>query len=291
MTDHDQEGIGQGVGLTALQVAAARAVHADQERPLVDDRFAAAFVRAAHRARPMPSSLHEARTRFADEPVWLDSSTYIGVRTRFFDDYFARATAAGVRQAVILAAGLDARAMRLRWPPNTTVYEIDHPGVLEFKDTVLDQAVPSCDRRVVPVDLRDDWSKALLETGFAPREPTAWLAEGLLPYLPPDAQRELFTTVGRLSGPGSWWAIEHTRNLADLLDSPEFDEVARDTDMDARPLLHADDRTSAVESLRASGWTTTVQPATGVARDYGQEIGPLVRRLVELSEFVVAHRV
>jgi methyltransferase (TIGR00027 family) len=286
----NQQHIGQGVGRTALQVAAARAIHTDQEHPLAEDRFAAAFVRAAHTARPMPSSLHEARHQFADEPIWLDTSTYIGVRTRFFDDYFTRAMAAGVRQVVILAAGLDTRALRLPWPPGVTVYEIDHPGVLNFKNTVLGQAAARCERLVVPVDLRDDWSRELVAAGFNPDQSTAWLAEGLLPYLPPETQQELFITVDRLSAPESRWVIEHTTNLAAMRDNPDFADVARTTNMDARPLLHDDDRTSAVESLHALGWTTTVQPATEAARDYGQEIGPLVRRLAELNEFVTAHR-
>lgn len=293
MPSRPPEEIEQGVGLTALQVAAARAIHTDHARRLVEDTFAAEFVRAASSLRAMPSSQHEARSRFAHEPIWLDSSTYVGVRTRFFDDYLAAASAAGIRQVVILAAGLDARAFRLDWPPDSTIYEIDHASVLVFKDAVLARrrATSRCDRRVVRVDLRDDWEGGLIAAGFVPEQPTAWVAEGLLPYLPADAQQRLVAAVDHLSATGSWCAIEDTNSLADMRDNPELAEAARTTDIDVRPFLHGDDRAPVADVLGGMGWTVTVRPATAAAQDYGQEIGPLVRRLSALNEFVTAeHR-
>ena len=61
----------------------------------------------------------------------------MAVRTRLIDDFFLDAARAGVRQAVILAAGLDARAYRLGWPSGTTVYEIDQPEVIDFKTSSI----------------------------------------------------------------------------------------------------------------------------------------------------------
>jgi methyltransferase (TIGR00027 family) len=132
------------------------------------------------------------------------------VRTHFFDEYFRQALGAGIRQVVILAAGLDSRAYRLDWPSGTTVYEIDQPKVLEYKTEILDAhgARPSAERRPVPVDLRDDWPAALAAAGFDRAQPTAWLAEGLLPYLPSDAQDRLFEMVTALSAVGSRIAVE-----------------------------------------------------------------------------------
>ena len=60
----------------------------------------------------------------------------------------------------------------------------------------------------MPVDLRHDWPKALRDAGFDPSEPTAWAAEGLLPYLPADAQDLLFERIHVLSARGSRIAVE-----------------------------------------------------------------------------------
>ena len=136
---------------------------------------------------------------------------HIAVRTRFFDQLFIDACAAGIRQAVILASGLDTRAYRLAWPAGTVVFEIDQPAVIDFKTEVLTEAgaTPAAERRTIGVDLRDDWPRALRDGGFDPGQPTAWIAEGLLIYLPPDAQDRLLNAVTELSTPGSRLATEH----------------------------------------------------------------------------------
>jgi methyltransferase (TIGR00027 family) len=200
------------VGATALGVAASRAAETAGPNPLIRDDF----------ARLLVSSAGPAWARLADpELAWLDGDEhgqrshrcgidYQAVRTHFFDEYFTNAVGAGIRQVVILAAGLDSRAYRLDWPAGTTVYEIDQPQVLDYKADILQQhgAVPSAIRYPVPVDLRDDWPAALTAAGFDRTQPTAWLAEGLLPYLPSDAQDRLFEMVTALSAPDSRIAIE-----------------------------------------------------------------------------------
>ncbi|MCV7099569.1 class I SAM-dependent methyltransferase [Mycobacterium palustre] len=200
------------VGATALGVAAARAAETAGPNPLIRDEFAKTLVSAAG----------PAWVRLTDPGLaWLDgdeqgrrahrlSIDYQAVRTHFFDAYFADAAGAGIRQVVILAAGLDSRAYRLDWPAGTVVYEIDQPKVLEYKADILEShgAVPAAVRRPVPVDLRDDWPAALTAAGFERTRPTAWLAEGLLPYLPSDAQDRLFEKFTALSAVGSRVAIE-----------------------------------------------------------------------------------
>ena len=133
---------------------------------------------------------------------------FMAVRTAFFDEYFLNAAASGVRQVVILAAGLDARAWRLPWPDGTTVYELDQAKVLEFKSTTLQArgAQPTSRLVSVAVDLRQDWPTALQEAGFDASSPTAWSAEGLLRYLPAQAQDLLFERIHALSPAGSWLA-------------------------------------------------------------------------------------
>ena len=134
----------------------------------------------------------------------------MAVRTKFFDEFFLDATKAGIKQVVILASGLDSRAYRLAWPAQTVVYEIDQPQVIEFKTRALAElgAEPTTERRVVAIDLRDDWPTALRTAGFDPSQPTAWSAEGLLGYLPPEAQDRLLDTITELSAPGSRLATE-----------------------------------------------------------------------------------
>ena len=114
-----------------------------------------------------------------------------GVQTRFFDDFFSSAGEAGIRQAVIVAAGLDSRAYRLEWPDGTTVFEVDLPKVLEFKARVLGErgATPKARRIEVAADLRTDWPTPLKAAGFDPHGASAWSVEGILPYLTDDAQR------------------------------------------------------------------------------------------------------
>jgi methyltransferase (TIGR00027 family) len=210
-TDGDSWDITESVGATALSVAAARAVETAAADPLIRDPFAYLLV----------STAGEPWARFASSLEWIDddehgrrahrmSIDYQAVRTHHFDSYFAEATGAGIRQVVILAAGLDSRAFRLDWPAGTTVYEIDQPQVVHYKTTTLESAgaAPTADRRTVQVDLRDDWAAALTAAGFDPGQPTAWLAEGLLPYLPADAQDRLFEILTGLSAPGSRAAVE-----------------------------------------------------------------------------------
>jgi methyltransferase (TIGR00027 family) len=137
-------------------------------------------------------------------------SGYAASRTKWFDEFFIAAGAGGIEQAVILAAGLDARAWRLPWNDGSVVYEIDQPKVLAFKtDTLRAHGAQPAARYVpVPVDLRHDWPNALREAGFDPSEPTAWAAEGLLPYLPADGQDLLFERITDLSAQGSRVAVE-----------------------------------------------------------------------------------
>lgn len=213
----DSWDIATSVGATAVMVALARAAETSSADPLIRDEFAEPLVSTP--------ALAEVRDQvaawWAPEPdsedgeldVHVDSQqmiNYQAVRTHFFDAFFTDAVAAGVRQVVILAAGLDSRAYRLNWPAGTTVYEIDLPKVLEYKAHTLAAygAKPTADRRAVAVDLRHDWPQALRDNGFDAAQPTAWLAEGLLPFLPGPTQQAMFTSIDELSGPGSRVAVE-----------------------------------------------------------------------------------
>jgi methyltransferase (TIGR00027 family) len=178
------------------------------------------------------------------------------VRTHYFDEYFAGAVGDGLRQVVILAAGLDSRSYRLDWPADTAVYEVDQPQVLDYKSKILESHVPTASRRPVAVDLRDDWPAALAAAGFDRAQPTAWLAEGLLPYLPSDAQDRLFEMFTALSAPGSQVAIEmfglNSRSNTSRWQRMR-DRLGLDVNVEALT-FHEPDRSDAAEWLGSHGW-------------------------------------
>lgn len=214
-SEGDSWDITTSVGSTALFVAAARALEAQKADPLAVDPFAEVFCRAAGGdwAAVLDDSAEGPGPRRLRSDFGAHFTSFQAARTKYFDAYFAEAAAAGVRQVVILAAGLDSRAYRLDWPDGTVVYELDQPQVLDFKRRVLTDAVPRADRREVAVDLRDDWPQALVDAGFDPSRPSAWIAEGLLIYLPATAQQQLFDGVDQLAAPDSHVAVEEGRPM------------------------------------------------------------------------------
>ncbi|MGW4096428.1 class I SAM-dependent methyltransferase [Mycobacterium sp. NPDC004974] len=215
-TDDDNWDITTSVGQTALFVAASRALEARKDDPLAVDQYAEVFCRAVGgewtTAVEGTDPEHPLQTEFGENFV-----NFQGARTKYFDEYFARAIEAGVQQVVLLAAGLDSRAYRLRWADGTVVYELDQPRVLEFKRDTVDQLgeAPTAERREVAIDLRDDWPRALQESGFDPSRPSAWIAEGLLIYLPAAAQEQLFAGIDALAAPGSFVGIEEAVPMPD----------------------------------------------------------------------------
>jgi methyltransferase (TIGR00027 family) len=272
-TDNDTWDLASSVGATATMVAAARAMATKTEHPLINDPFAEPLVRAV--GIDLFARLASGELTPADLDEDGDaSSARIGrmtdnmaVRTKFFDEFFIDATQAGIRQAVILASGLDSRVYRLPWPAGTTVYEIDQPQVIEFKSRTLAAlgAQPTACRRAVAIDLRDDWPAALRAEGFDPDEPTAWSAEGLLGYLPPEAQDRLLDTVTALSAPGSRFATE-SAPARDPAARERLKEHMRTTaerwrrhglDLDMTELIYFGDRNEAAPYLSDHGWQMT----------------------------------
>jgi methyltransferase (TIGR00027 family) len=214
-TDNDSWEITESVGATALGVAASRATETESDNPLIRDPFARVFLDAAGdgpwnwmRGLDLPAEVLE-----AEPAVLLQRQAMVGYmacRTAFFDTFFLDAARAGIRQAVILAAGLDSRSWRLPWPDGVTVYELDQPKVLDFKASTLAEhgAEPACHRVAVAVDLRQDWPAALQQAGFDASAPSVWSAEGLTPYLPAVAQELLLERVHELTVKGSRVAVE-----------------------------------------------------------------------------------
>lgn len=298
--------IATSVGSTAVMVAAARAKETTSADPLIRDPYASILVAGAGTGMwenflddAMQQRIAEADPDAA--AVFSNMLSYQAVRTHFFDAFFTEAAAAGVRQVVILASGLDSRAYRLPWPAGTVVFEIDQPKVLQYKAETLTAhgVVPVAELHEVAIDLRQDWPAALKQAGFDPSRPTAWLAEGLLMYLPAEAQDRLFEQITALSAPGSRVSAEAVRHhdeerRAQMRQRWEkmADNIGIERTVDIQDLTYNDvHRADLADWLNAHGWAATGQPS-------GDEMRRL-NRWVEVSDadyrdgfstFVVAER-
>lgn len=289
-TEDDTWDLASSVGATATMVAAARAVASAGDDPLISDPYAEPLVRAVG----IDFFTRLATGELKVEDLDADNSAVgmarmtdnMAVRTKFFDEFFLAAGGgnsaeaagggnsakaageAGIRQAVILASGLDARAYRLAWPTGTTVYEIDQPEVIAFKTQTLTAigAEPTAQLRTVAVDLRFDWPAALRAAGFDAAQPTAWSAEGLLGYLPPEAQDRLLDTITELSAPGSWIAVESGPGSTDPEDREKVIERMQQAadrwrehgfELDFADLVYIGERNEAGAYLADRGWRVT----------------------------------
>lgn len=289
-TDRDTWDLASSVGATATWVAACRALAGKRPDALIDDPFADPLVRAVG----AEFFIRVLDGEITDETGGLDAdadpdaefnlqrmTNMMAVRTRYFDDFFTDATASGIRQVVILASGLDSRPYRLAWPAGTVVYEIDQPAVIEFKSTTLGTlgAKPTAQLRTVSVDLREDWRAALRDKGFDESRPSAWSAEGLLMYLPPQAQDSLFDVITRLSAPGSRLATEyHDGGTSDLLERRAKAMTRRwgqlGFDVDVSTLVYRGERTPAAQYLSSLGWRVSTRTRADMFAEAGLPIPP-----------------
>ncbi|WAC93992.1 class I SAM-dependent methyltransferase [Mycobacterium sp. Aquia_213] len=272
-TENDSWDLATSVGATATMVAAGRAVATKADKPLIDDPFAEPLVRAVgieFLARWANGEIDAADIDGADEAWGLQRmADLMSVRTPYFDAFFRDAMDAGIRQAVILASGLDARAYRLSWPDGAKVFEIDQPEVIQFKNSTLADlgAQPTTELRVVPIDLRHDWPTALREKGFDASQPSAWIAEGLLAFLPPDAQDRLLDNITGFSTAGSRLAAEIFGARSDESGEPAPDAVAiagerwraHGFDVELADLRYDVERNDVAAYLDRHGWQTSVR--------------------------------
>ncbi|WP_420110104.1 class I SAM-dependent methyltransferase [Mycolicibacter arupensis] len=297
-TDNDTWDLTTSVGATATMVAAARAIATRADNPLIDDRFAEPLVRAVGVDFLTKWATGDLTSTDLDDPEspWKlgQMPDAMAARTRFFDAFFAEATAAGIRQAVILASGLDARAYRLSWPAGMTVFEIDQPAVLAFKTATLAElgAQPTADRRGVAVDLRDDWPAALTQAGFDRTAPTAWIAEGLLGYLPPEAQDRLLDNITALSADGSRQATEAIPNIS-AAQHEQAREMMRGAtekwrehgfDLEFSELGYEGARNEVAAYLDSLDWVSTSRTMTELLTEYGRPTPPPSADAVSMAD-------
>jgi methyltransferase (TIGR00027 family) len=278
-SDTDSWDLASSVGATATMVAAARALATEDANPIINDPFAAPLVRAVgidFFTRVVDGEIDPTDT---GENVTIELQTEtdsLAVRTRFFDEFFINAAAAGIGQAVILAAGLDARAYRLDWPAGSVVYEVDQPRVVAFKTETMARlgAEPTAQRRTVAVDLRDDWPAALRDSGFDETKPSAWSAEGLLMYLPPEAQDRLFDHITALSAPGSQLATEYhpdtSSTMAERSQRMNDQWASLGCDVDLSGLFYEGERNNVADYLDDRGWQVNARNRRDLFGEYGR---------------------
>lgn len=298
-TENDTWDLATSVGATATMVAAARAIASNTDDPVINDPFAEPLVRAVgvdFLTRWATGDLAAADIDDEDSSWKLKHMpAAMAARTRFFDSFFHDATQAGIRQAVILASGLDARAYRLSWPDDMAVFEIDQPEVIAFKTAALAElgAAPTVDRRTVAIDLRQDWPAALRQAGLDPTRPTAWIAEGLLGYLPPEAQDLLMDNITALSAAGSRLAVEAmpSRPERDLEEAREM--MRRSTakwrehgfEFDWEDVGFEGERKDVADYLDGLGWRSIGTPMSQLLSDNGLQ-GPPADDSVSMADTI-----
>jgi methyltransferase (TIGR00027 family) len=288
-TRDDSWDLKTGVGATATMVAAARAIASRQTDPLICDQFAEVLVRAV--GLKLFTELVDGTVGFADIGAdWMPA--YFGMRSSCLDDFALDACRSGIRQAVILASGLDCRAYRLAWPAETTIYEVDQPQVIEWKRGVLTGLgwPPERGHHCVGIDLRQDWPTALRQAGFDDAQPTVWIVEGILiGYLPPEAHDRILDAITALSAAGSRLAADYVNgSRADALGEnlrklhPTWNE--RDPEIDLRSLTFAGQHTDPAAYLAERGWTARSTDLASVFHACGRT-APTSDGFVELASF------
>ncbi|MEU2549125.1 class I SAM-dependent methyltransferase [Streptomyces roseolus] len=289
----DVEGVDGGVGLTALLVAAGRAIETHRHDSLARDVYAEHFVRAAPACADWPVRIEQVPDG-DDNPLWGRFARYFGLRTRVLDDFLLRSVRTHVRQVVLLGAGLDTRAFRLDLPSDVVVFEIDRAGVLAFKQQVLTDlsAAPKAKRVPVPVDLRADWVTALTTVGFDPAVPSVWVAEGLLFYLPSTAETNLVETVDRLATGGSALVFEAKleKDLLAYRDSPIYTATREQIGIDLLRLFDTGPRPDSAGDLAAKGWSTSMHTPFDFSRRHGRGPLPEPNDALEGNRWVFAHK-
>jgi methyltransferase (TIGR00027 family) len=278
-SDTDTWDLASRVGATATMVAAARALASEDTDPIINDPYAAPLVRAVgidFFTRVVDGEIEPGDAGVDGTGELQTETDSLAVRTKFFDDFFTDAAASGIGQAVILAAGLDSRAYRLDWPAGSIVYEVDQPQVVAFKTETMASlgAEPTALRRTVSIDLRDDWPAALRDSGFDDTKPSAWSAEGLLMYLPPEAQDRLFDHITALSAPGSRIATEyHPDNGSTMAErgkamSDRWANIGCDVDLSG--LFYEGDRNNVADYLNERGWDVAARNRRDLFGEYGR---------------------
>ena len=263
----------KGPAVTALGLAASRTVESSRPDRLINDPLARAFFEAAAMDLPMRLDWPGRGEEVTDaERLHLHGSRYIGVRTRFYDDLLLQVARKGLRQGVLIGAGLDTRAFRLSLPAEFHLIELDQTALLDWKQGVLEAqlAMPTCRRSRIGADLREDWSAHLSRRGFDAAEPTVFIAEGLLPYLSSEQQLRLLDRVGALAAAGSVLAAD--RIVGDPHLAGRVASLSRRSGLNMTELLACGENDDIERVLGDQGWKVRETPVADVAASYSRDL-------------------
>lgn len=257
---------------TAHRVAALRAVHQLLDEPLVlPDPVALPLLGAATEAvlRDDPFMLND--------PLARSLRAFVVARSRFVEDELARGVTAGVRQVVLLGAGLDTLACRSEaLHPALRVFEVDHPGTQALKRQLLAEAgfgVPAS-LTFVPVDLaQGDLGEALQQAGFDPAQPACVGWMGVTMYLSPDAVLRTLTALAALAE-GSCVCFDHRvpHERLNLVERAVDELMARQAAAAGEPWLSAFDPAHLQRELLALGFRSveSIEPGDLNARYFAR---------------------
>jgi methyltransferase (TIGR00027 family) len=248
------------VGLTARWIAASRAVESDRADALFHDPLARAL--AGDEGFAVRQTLGRAMS------TGDDRDPHLAIRTRFFDDALLDAARTdGMRQVLMLAAGMDSRAFRLDWPEGTVLFEVDRTEIFDSKESILERlgAQPRCDRRVVRADLAQDWAPSVHGAGFDSTARTAVLIEGLVMYLDEGDVRRLFDTLKDLVPDGSWLGMDIINT--EMLTSPYTGGLIKMLESLGCPWKFG--TPSAADFLQQYGWSATLTSPGDPEANYG----------------------
>jgi methyltransferase (TIGR00027 family) len=204
-----------GPSRTALMIARQRAVHQIVDHgSILYDPFA------------MKLLLEDEKDvlQFANQhPLASIGRLFIAARSRIAEDALSNAVQRGIRQIVLLGAGLDTFALRNpHGALEVRLYEVDHPGTQAWKRELLVEAQITLPQELsfVPVDFeRDDLGEMLVAAGFQQSEPAFFSWLGVMPYLTQDA---IDRTLEYIS------SIQRSELVFDYMEPPEaFSEELR----------------------------------------------------------------
>jgi methyltransferase (TIGR00027 family) len=274
------------VGLTAQWVAANRALETEWPEPLYRDPLAREL------AGPAGFAMMNATRAVLG---LIDSNRpepYLTIRTKYLDDaLLAAIRRQPLTQVVILAAGMDARAFRLEWPSQVTLFEVDRNDIFDYKEPRLAAhgATATCDRQIVRADLARSWIPALTDAGFDTDRPAAFLTEGLLMYLDEADVDRILDSISALAAPGSWIGLDAVNT--DMLTSAFTSAYMKKLAEAGCPWKYGVDDPAAL--LSRFGWRPTVVSAGEPGANFGRwPYPPTLRTMpgVPRSFFVTAVR-
>jgi methyltransferase (TIGR00027 family) len=269
----DSTDVFSGPALTALGLAASRTVESGRPDRLIDDPLARVFFEAADVSLPMRLDWPTpGEITTGTERLHLHGSRYIGLRTRVYDDVLLAAAEGGIRQGVLIGAGLDSRAFRLALPADFHVIELDRKPLLEWKETVLEtEGVRSrCRRSWIGADLRGAWSSELPGSGFDAGAPTVLIAEGVLPYLTPGEQAHFLAELDSIATADSVLALD--RIVHDRHSGNRIASLSRRSGLDMTELLAPGESNGIVAALQDRGWTVREIAVEDIATSYGRDL-------------------